>query len=208
VVVNPERDRDEGAHEPDRGEDPDQRGGKGAGYQPGDDGQTPGPLPEQAQFELVAGEQEEEAEPDVGQQLDARRLGQAQGLWADEHAAGDQDDDLGEARARQQRHDQRGERGDGGHDQQRLESSGEIHTRGRPVSPIRRDHGTPQEPRCSSSNWDELPHRPAVRKLQGQAGLATARSALVGSGPAGALAEPGQCRSAVVLLVGAPWLDR
>ena len=121
-------DRDEGADEPDRGEDPDQHGGQGAGRQPGDDGQTPGSLPEQAQFELVAGEQEEEAEPDVGEQLDARRLGQAEALWADEHAAGDQDDDLGEARTRQECHDERGERGDGGHDQQRLESSGEVHT--------------------------------------------------------------------------------
>jgi hypothetical protein len=125
----PEGHGDEGVHEPGRGQDPDQRGGQGRGHQPAGDGQPPRPLLEQVEVELVAGEQEQEAEADVGQQVDLGPVGPAEDLGADHHPAGHQDDHLGDARPGQQGHQHRGERGHDGRVQQRVQAPGKIHGR-------------------------------------------------------------------------------
>jgi hypothetical protein len=72
------------------------------GDDPADHRQLARPLPEQRGIQLVTSQQEQEAEPHVGQQLDGRRLGQAEHLRADEDAAEQEDDHLRNARARQQ----------------------------------------------------------------------------------------------------------
>src|SRR5215213_4802299 len=82
----PQGHRDERVHEPGRGQDPDQHGGQGQGDQPAGHGQPPGALPEQVGIQLVAGQQEQEAQADVGQQVDLGPVGPAEGLGADQHA--------------------------------------------------------------------------------------------------------------------------
>ena len=125
----PQGDRDERPHEPDRGQDPDRGRGQRHGDQPGHDGQPPGPLPEQVEVELVAGQQEQEPEPHVGQQVDGRPVGPAEHLGADQHPADQQHHHLGDARAGQQGHEHGGERGHHRRDQQRLQAPGKIHAR-------------------------------------------------------------------------------
>jgi hypothetical protein len=59
-------------------------------------------LPEQGGIQLVTSQQEQEAEPHAGQQLDGRGLGQAEHVRADEDATDQEDDHLRNARTRQQ----------------------------------------------------------------------------------------------------------
>jgi hypothetical protein len=120
----PQGHRDERPHEPGRLQDPDGGRGQHHRHQPADDGQPPRTLPEQPEVELVAGQQEQEAETDVGQQVDGRAVGPAEHLGADQHPAGQQHHHLGDARAGQQGHQHRGQRGHGGSDQQRLQAPG------------------------------------------------------------------------------------
>lgn len=79
--------------------------------QPADDTEPARALPEQPRVQLEPGEQEQKAEPDIGQQLDAGRLGQAQPMRADQDAAKQENDDLRDARARQHRNHERRKRG-------------------------------------------------------------------------------------------------
>jgi hypothetical protein len=97
-------------------------------------------LPEQPEVELVAGEQEQEPEADVGQQVDLGPVGPAEHLGADEHPAGQQDDHLGDARPREQGHQHRGVRGHHGREQQGVQSPGKIHARP-PGSDLVAEHG-------------------------------------------------------------------
>jgi hypothetical protein len=69
--------------------------------------QPAGPLAEQARVELIPGQQEQEPEPDIGQQLDAAGVGQAEDVRADQDAGQDQHDHLGNARPGQCGHDDR-----------------------------------------------------------------------------------------------------
>ena len=58
-------------------------------------GQLPFGLSGQVEVEFVAGEQEQEAEADVGQQVDGGPIGPAERLGADQHATDQQDHHLG-----------------------------------------------------------------------------------------------------------------
>jgi hypothetical protein len=137
----PQGHRHEGVHEPGRGQDPGQDPDQGRGHQPAGDGQPPGPLPEQLRIELVPGQHEQEAEADVGQQVDLGPVGPAEHLGADQHAAGQQDHHLGDARPGDQRHQQRCQRGHDGRDQQRVQAPGKIHARP-PALDLVVEHGT------------------------------------------------------------------
>jgi hypothetical protein len=90
-------------------------------------GQLPFGLSGQVEVEFVAGEQEQEAEADVGQQVDGGPIGPAERLGADQHATDQQDHHLEDARAGQQGHQQRSERGHHPRDQQHLQPPGKIH---------------------------------------------------------------------------------
>ena len=96
---------------------------------PAADGQAAGPFAEQPRVKLVPGQQEQESQPDIGQQLDAARISQAEDVRADHDAGQDQDDDLGNARPRQCRHDEWCERGHHRYRQQCLEA---VHLRSPP----------------------------------------------------------------------------
>jgi hypothetical protein len=96
--------------------------GDGGAQRPACHGQPASPLPEQVRIELVAGQQEQEAQPDVGQQLDAAGVGQAQPVRADQDAQEDQDDPLRHPLARQRRRDDRRDRGHDRHRQQRFQA--------------------------------------------------------------------------------------
>ena len=136
VVVSADRHRHERPHQPGELQQPDDGAGQHDGDQPAHDREAAGPLPEQAQVQLVAGQQEQEAEPHVREQLDAVRLGPAEHLRADHDAADDQDDDLGDAQAGQQADDEGGERRHQHDDPQAVQPLGEI-VHGRHPSPRR-----------------------------------------------------------------------
>jgi hypothetical protein len=58
-------------HQSGGGEEPHDGARDGSRDHPADQAQPSGPLPEQGKVELIAGEQEEEAQTDVGDELDA-----------------------------------------------------------------------------------------------------------------------------------------
>jgi hypothetical protein len=87
-------------------------------------------LPQQLRIQLVASQQEQEAEPDVGQQLDVGCLGHAEHVGADQDAADQQDDNLRNARAGQHGDDERRERSHQRHGYQVHQSLVKVH-RGR-----------------------------------------------------------------------------
>ena len=93
---------------------------------PADHGHPAGSLPEQPRVQLVAGEQEQEPEADVRQQLDAAGVGQAEHVRPDQNAAEDEDHDLRNPRAGQHRDDDRCQGGDQHHREQGLQAPG-IH---------------------------------------------------------------------------------
>jgi len=68
--------------------------------QPACDGQLARLLPQQPWIQLITSQQEQKAQPDIGQQLDVGRLGQAEHMRADQDAAEQEDDNLRNARAR------------------------------------------------------------------------------------------------------------
>ena len=80
-----------------------------------------------ARIQLVTGQQEQEAQPDVGQQLDVGRLGQAEHVRADQDAAEQEDDHLRDARARQHGHHQRRKRGHQRHGHQVFQPPVKVH---------------------------------------------------------------------------------
>ncbi len=90
------------------------------------------PLPEQRGIQLVTSQQEQEAEPHVGQQLDGRRLGQAEHVRADEDAADQEDDHLRNARAWQQGDHDRREHRDQAHGHQVSQPLVKVHRAPRP----------------------------------------------------------------------------
>ena len=111
-------DRYEGTQESEGAED-----GHGAhrddgADQPADDGQPARVRAQQPRVELVPGEQEQEPQPDVGEQLDAGGVGQAQAMRADQDAGQDQDDHLGYARPGNRGDDHRCQRRHQRHHQQ------------------------------------------------------------------------------------------
>jgi hypothetical protein len=95
--------------------------------QPAQDRQRARTLPQQPRIQFVAGQQEQEAEPDIGQQLDAGRLGHAEHVRADQDAAEQQDDNLRNTRARQHGNDERRERGHQRHGHQVRQPLVQIH---------------------------------------------------------------------------------
>jgi hypothetical protein len=101
--------------------------GQPGGDHPADHGEAAGFLPEQMRLELVAGQQEQEAEPDVGQQLDAGQVGQAEHVRADYDAADQEHHDLRNARAGQQGDHDRRERGHQCHGHQVEQSLSKVH---------------------------------------------------------------------------------
>jgi hypothetical protein len=60
--------------------------------------------------ELIAGQQEQEPEPHVGQQLDVLRLRDAEDVRPDQDATDQEDHDLRDPRSRQQRDQERRDR--------------------------------------------------------------------------------------------------
>jgi hypothetical protein len=98
-------------------------------HQPAADREPARLLSQQPRIQLVAGQQEQEAQPDVGQQLDARRVGQAEHVRADQHAAEQEDDHLRDARTRQHGDDERRERRHQRHRHQVVEAFGQVHPR-------------------------------------------------------------------------------
>ena len=80
-----------------------------------------------AESSSYPGQQEQEAEPDVGQQLDAGRLGQAEHMRADQHAAEQEDDHLRNPRTRQDSDNDRGEHGDQRHGHQVIQPLSKVH---------------------------------------------------------------------------------
>jgi hypothetical protein len=99
---------------------------------PADHRQLARPLPEQRGIQLVASQQEQEAESHVGQQLDGRRLGQAQHVRADEDATDQKDDHLRNARARQQGDHERREHRHQPHGHQVSQPLVKVHGASRP----------------------------------------------------------------------------
>ena len=93
------------------------------------------PLPEQRGIQLVTSQQEQEAEPHVGQQLNGRRLGQAEHVRADEDAAKQEDDHLRNARARQQGDHDRREHRDQPHGHQVSQPLVKVHAALGPARP-------------------------------------------------------------------------
>ncbi len=75
-----QRNRHEGVDEPDVGERAGHCDRETGRHEPGHDGEPAHVLGEQAQLQLVAGQQEQEAQADVGQQRDARRVGPPEDL--------------------------------------------------------------------------------------------------------------------------------
>ena len=96
-----QRHRDEGVHEAGGREHAGDRDRDHGADQPAGHGQSPAPLPEVVQLELVAGEQEQETQADVGDQLDRVRLRQPGNLGTDQHSADDQHHHLGDPEAGQ-----------------------------------------------------------------------------------------------------------
>lgn len=127
---------------------------------PACDGQFAGLLAQQQRVELVSGEQEQESQPHVGKQLDAGGVGEPQALRADQDAAQDQDDYLGDARPGKRGAHDRCQRGYQHHYQQRVEALG-VHL-GDPLS---------QEPRRLSQQAN-VPSNARVRPGRARRGSA------------------------------------
>jgi len=105
----PDRDRDERPDEADRGQHTGHRQRANHRDQPRRDREPTRSLAEQLQLELVAGEQEQETQPDVRDEHDAVRLAPAEHIWPDQDATEDQQDDLGHPQGMQQPGDERRE---------------------------------------------------------------------------------------------------
>jgi hypothetical protein len=110
---------------------------------PADDRQPSRPLSQQVRVELVAGQQEQEPEPHVGQQLDVLRLGDAEDVRSDQDAADQEDDDLRDLRPRQQCDQERRERGDQRDRDQVVQPLQNVHD-GRPAARDLDDIRTPE----------------------------------------------------------------
>ena len=78
-------------------EDADDGEGESDRDSPGTQGQAAWPLPQEQWRELVAGEQEEEAETDVGQQGELTAIGPSQDLRTDQDATDEQEYHLGDS---------------------------------------------------------------------------------------------------------------
>ena len=122
-------------------EDADQPGGKTERDHPADQCEPPGPLAEHGRVQFVAGQQEHQAEADVGQQNEGRGVGQTETLRPDHDPADDQQHDLRHPRPGEQRHDQRGERRDNADHHQRVQHARQI-VHVPPSTPRRRSCGT------------------------------------------------------------------
>jgi len=96
-------------------------------HHPAGDRQPAGPLSQQVRVELVAGQQEEEPEPHIGQQLDIPGLGQPEDMGADHHAADEEHDNLRNARAGQDGDHERRQGGDQRHRQQVVQPLKNVH---------------------------------------------------------------------------------
>lgn len=86
----PECHRDECAYQSHDGKQPHDYAGDDGGGDPSYDREFSGPLPEECELQLIAGEEKDEPQADVGQQLDAFWLGQMHNLWADDYASDDE----------------------------------------------------------------------------------------------------------------------
>ena len=105
----PQRDRHVRLDHPGGGEHPDHAGRQRQGADPGDQRAPAGVLAQQAQVDLVAGEQEHEAQPDVGEHPDVLRRAERQHVRADDDAAGQQQHHLGHRQPREQPDDDGGQ---------------------------------------------------------------------------------------------------
>ena len=113
-----EPDRHEVAHEPDGAKDGHGAHGDDGAEYPAAHRQPSCPRTQQPRVKLVPGEQEQEPQPDVGEQLYAGGVGQAQDMRADQDPGQDQDDYLGNARPGQRGGDHRRQRRHQRHHQQ------------------------------------------------------------------------------------------
>ena len=84
-------------------------------------------LPQECRVELIAGQQEQEPEARVSDQLDAGGVGDAERVRPDDHAADEEQHDLRYPRPGECRADERGERGDDEDGKQALQALGDIH---------------------------------------------------------------------------------
>jgi hypothetical protein len=86
----PERHRDACAYHSDGGKQTHDYAGDDGGGDPSYDREFSWPLPEECELQLITGEEKDEPQADVGQQLDAFWLGQMHNLWADDYASDDE----------------------------------------------------------------------------------------------------------------------
>ena len=98
------------------------------GHQPGQGGATPGVGAQEPLVDLVAGEQEQEAEADVGEDLRLVRRTQVQALRPDQHAADQQENDLRDARPGQHGDENGCEHRDHRDREQRAERGMHVHS--------------------------------------------------------------------------------
>ncbi len=127
VVVSPRATGHEGVDEPGVRQEAGDRDREHGGDEPADDREMADPLPEQLEVELVAGEQEQEAEADVGDQLEARRVGQVEDLRPDDDAADDEHHDLRQPDAVEQGRDEGSHRRDDGDHEQADQPGPDVH---------------------------------------------------------------------------------
>ena len=102
---------------------------------PRDHGEPARPVEQHRGVDLEAGEQEDHAQADVGDQLDLGGDLQAEDLRADQDSAEDQQDELGDPLTGQEYGEDRRHRRDRCHDEQRLEAGENVHVC--PLSPVR-----------------------------------------------------------------------
>ena len=115
--------RHEGVHEADGGQPAHDRDGEHSADRPSDECLLAGLLPQQLGIQFVAGQQEEEPQPQSGDQLDLRGIGESQHLWPDHDAAEDEEQHLRWSSGDQSA-DNRCGSGDRHHQQQRQQRFG------------------------------------------------------------------------------------
>ena len=97
------------------------------GHQPGQGGATPGVGAQEPLVDLVAGQEEQEAEPDVREDLRALRRPEPQTLRPDQNPTEEEQDDLRDPWAGQQGEADRGQHRDDGDHEQRAERGVHVH---------------------------------------------------------------------------------
>jgi hypothetical protein len=95
-------------------------------------------LAEQPQVDLVAGQQEHEPEPDVGEDLHVAGRAETEHLGADHHPADEQQHDLRDQQPRQQPEGQRRQQGHGGDSHEGVDPDDSVHAAPRPPALISR----------------------------------------------------------------------